>query len=102
MQLAAKGPTDDTRDIAARPLDACDQTNSDRVGSNDEIQSASSRLRLCLPAPFRRRTARELDVAKELLPELANQHRLPFIFGMAIRFHIRNDSRCGSVRKGRR
>ena len=27
---------EDTRDIAARPLDACDQTNSDRVGSNDE------------------------------------------------------------------
>jgi hypothetical protein len=27
---------DDTRDIAARPVDACDQTNSDRVGSDDE------------------------------------------------------------------
>jgi hypothetical protein len=45
---------------------------------------------------------RQLGVAKELLPELANQHRLPFIFGMAIRFHIRDDSRCGSARKGRR
>jgi hypothetical protein len=42
--------------------------------------------------------ARQLGVAKELLPELANQHRLPFVFGTAIGFHIRDDSRCGSAR----
>ena len=35
-------------------------------------------------------------------PELANQHPLPFVFGTAIGFHIRDDSRCGSARKGRR
>jgi hypothetical protein len=45
---------------------------------------------------------RQLGVSNELLPELANQHRLPFVFGMAIGFHIRDDSRCGSARKGRR
>jgi hypothetical protein len=84
---------DDTRDIAA---------NSDRVGSNDEYDR---RRRGCGFACLRRfadELARQLDVAKELLPELANQHRLPFVFGTAIDFHIRDDSRCGSARKGRR
>ncbi len=62
---------DDTRDIAARPLDACDQTNSDRVGSNDEYDR---RRRGCGFACLRRfadELTRQLGVAKELLPELA-------------------------------
>ena len=32
----ARNGKDDTRDIVARPVDACDQTNADRVGSDDE------------------------------------------------------------------
>ncbi len=41
-----------------------------------------------------------LDVAKELLPELANQHRLPFVFGTAIDFHIRDDSDVAARARG--
>ena len=93
---------EDTRDIAARPLDACDQTNSDRVGSNDEYDRRRRGYGFACLRRSADELARQLDVAKELLPELANQHRLPFVFGTVIDFHIRDDSRCGSARKGRR
>jgi len=59
-----------------------------RVGS---IQRSPTLGRL---RRFADEVARQLDVAKELLPELANQHRLPFV-------HQRR-FRCGSARKGRR
>ena len=49
---------------------------------------------------FADEVARRLDVAKELLPELANQHRLPFVFGTAIDFHIRDDSDVAARARG--
>ena len=49
---------DDTRDIAARPVEACDQANSDRIGSDDEYDG---RRRGCRFARLRRISAGPYD-----------------------------------------
>src|SRR6516225_8106399 len=49
---------DDTRDIAARPVEACDQANSDRIGSDDEY---NGRRRGCRFARLRRISAGPYD-----------------------------------------
>src|SRR5262249_13447365 len=48
----------DTRDIAARPVEACDQANSDRIGSDDEYDG---RRRGCRFARLRRISAGPYD-----------------------------------------
>jgi hypothetical protein len=63
---------DDTRDIAARPVDACDQTNSDRVGSNDEYDR---RRRRCGFACLRRRNAGPYDRGDLPAQEIGRQSR---------------------------
>jgi hypothetical protein len=63
---------DDTRDIAARPVDACDQTNSDRVGSDDEYDR---RRRGCGFACLCRRNARPYDRGDLPAHEIGRQSR---------------------------
>jgi hypothetical protein len=63
---------DDTRDIAARPVDACDQTSSDRVGSDDEYDR---RRRGCGFACLRRRNAGPNDRGDLPAHEIGRQSR---------------------------
>ena len=63
---------DDTRDIAARPIDACDQTNSGRVGSDDEYDR---RRRGCGFACLRRRNAGPYDNGDLPAHEIGRQSR---------------------------
>jgi hypothetical protein len=63
---------DDTRDIAARPVDACDQTKSDRVGSNDEY---NRRRRGCGFACLSRRNASAYDRGDLPAQEIGRQSR---------------------------
>jgi hypothetical protein len=63
---------DDTRDIAARSVDACDQTNSDGVGSNDEYDR---RRRGCGFACLRRGNAGPYDRGDLPAQEIGRQSR---------------------------